>query len=154
MKAHWLRRPIWWLSALWVVLGAAGSGYLFLVSTQPISMAVNLGDSPAWIREPSVVLTAATLGGWVWVALTIPVLVAGLIQIRGWKPGKRIGVAAWAGAWVAGLVLMVLVWEWQVFPPEFYVGREYVSPIVAWRELPVCAAFLALGAVMTRLLAE
>jgi hypothetical protein len=61
---------------------------------------------------------------------------------------------AWAGAWAAGLALMVLAGQW---PPEGPVcGSEtgYYTAGLAWAELPICIAFLALGAVMTRILAR
>jgi hypothetical protein len=51
---------------------------------------------------------AAVLAGVTWLALTIPVLIAGLRRILGW-PGKRLMAAAWAGAWVAGVALMALI---------------------------------------------
>jgi hypothetical protein len=49
---------------------------------------------------------------------------------------------------------MVLAGQW---PPEGPVcGSEtgYYTAGLAWAELPICIAFLALGAVMTRILAR
>ena len=54
------------------------------------------------------VFAAAALAAVAWLALTIPVLIAGLRRLLGW-PGKRLMAAAWAGAWVAGLALMALI---------------------------------------------
>lgn len=96
-----------------------------------------------------------------WVLLTIPVLVAGCIRL--WRQ-RRSGAAgvAWVGAWVAGLVLIGLCIRWQANPPGIMhsCGKGCSTLVgfgltpVSWAELPVCAAFLALGVVMTRILAR
>jgi hypothetical protein len=148
-----VRGRAWLLSILWVGLGAAESGYVFLVSTQPPAFPNNF-QVATWVGEPGLITGAGELAGVAWLVLTIPVLVAGLIRLRGWRPGQGLRAAAWAGAWAAGFALMVTVEVWQA--PA--TCGEYGCPpidhaVVSWIELPICAAFLALGAAMTRILA-
>jgi hypothetical protein len=78
--------------------------------------------------------------------LTIPVLVAGFIRLRGWRPGRLLRAAAWAGAWAAGFALMVPATDWST-------PGVYDHAVVSWIQLPICAAFLALGVAMTRIVA-
>ena len=52
----------------------------------------------------------------VWVLLAVPLLVAGLVRLRGWGPRGWLRAAAWAGAWVSGLAFFGLAvfsaWVW------------------------------------------
>jgi hypothetical protein len=84
-----------------------------------------------------------------WLALAIPVLIAGLRRLLGW-PGKRLMAAAWAGAWVTGLALMVLIPASVGSPPRNYRG----GPIANWQELVIGTGFLTLAAVMAWILAR
>jgi hypothetical protein len=148
----------WWLSILWVGLGAAGSGYLFLVSTQPPAIP-SLGQIPTSVGEPGVITGAGELGAVAWLVLTIPVLLAGLVRLRSWRLGKLLRAAAWAGAWAAGFALMVAVADWHAPGLQVVCGKSGCFPsghdyaVVSWIELPICTAFLALGAAITRILA-
>jgi hypothetical protein len=140
-----VRGRVWWLSVLWVVMGAGITGYTFFITTKPFTNA----DFwiPLWNTEPEVVSVAAYLTVLAWVVLTIPVLIAGFAQLR-WRAFR---MAAWAGAWVAGFVLIYQAGKWGEYP-----GNSPVigSPaVVSWGELGLCAAWLALGAVMTWTLA-
>ena len=155
MKADRAGGVAWLLAALWAGLGAAGGGYAFFLSTQRLARNIGL---PAWVGEPGVIYIAGTLAAAAWLVLTIPVLVAGFIRLRGSKPGRA---EAWAGAWAVGPVLMCLVWYLQASPPGIFACDRtqgcgltgYGPSAVSWPELSVCAAFLALGAVMTRIVA-
>ncbi len=103
---------VWCLSILWAGLGAAGAGYIFILSTHlPVTTSCDLLQ--CWVGEPGVIIIAAKLGGMAWLLLTIPVLVAGLRRLL----GRGLQAAAWAGAWVAGLALMVPVADWQTSAP-------------------------------------
>jgi hypothetical protein len=141
----------WTLSVVWVGIGATASGYVFFVSTRtlldPTSPFVGMFDWPGgnWNRA---VFAAAAVAGVAWVALTIPVLIAGFRRLLG-SPGKRFMAAAWAGAWVAGLALMVLIPSSVASPTKDYSGR----PITNWQELVIGAAFLTLAVVMAWILA-
>src|SRR5215472_9500856 len=77
-----VRGRVWWLSMLWVVMGAAITGYTFLITTKPFTNA----DFwvPLWNTEPEAVSVAAYLTVAAWVVLTIPVLTAGFAQLR-WR---------------------------------------------------------------------
>jgi hypothetical protein len=154
IKAHRVGGPGWWLLVPWAGLGAAGAGYLFVLSTQRITELCNLGAAPSWVGEPSVIVTAATIGGWAWVLLAMPVLAAGLVQLRAWRAANVSRTGAWAGAWAVGLALMFLANEWPPDPPVCGSATGYYTASMAWVELPACIAFLALGAVMTRILAR
>ena len=139
-----VRGRVWWLSMLWVVIGAAITGYAFFITTKPI-------HADFWIpllnTEPAVVSVAAYLTVAAWVVLTIPVLIAGFAQLR-WR-GLR--MAAWAGAWAAGFALMYQAGKWGRYPGN---SPAIGSPaVISWGELGLCAAWLALGAIMTWILA-
>jgi hypothetical protein len=149
---------VWCLSILWAGLGAAGAGYIFILSTHlPVTTSCDLLD--CWVGEPGVIIAAAKLGGVAWLLLTIPVLVSGLVRLRltpwaGW----------WAVAWVAGLALMVPIANWQTSAPSVISGNcwegsgcilaGYRYAVVSWGELAVFAGWLAVGAAITLILAR
>ena len=54
---------------------------------------------------------------------------------------------AWASAWVAGVVLMVLI-------PASVASSNTLSPVANWQELVIGAGFLTLAAVMAWILAR
>lgn len=140
-----VRGRVWWLSMLWVVIGAAITGYTFFITTKPFTNA----DFwiPLWNTEPEAVSIAAYLTVAAWVVLTIPVLIAGFAQLR-WR---ELRIAAWASAWVAGFALMYQAGKWGEYPGN---SPAIGSPaVISWGELGLCAAWLALGAVMTWILA-
>ena len=148
-RAHRVGGAAWTLSVLWVGIGAAASGYVFFVSTRtvldPTSPFGGMFDWPGGSSNEAV-FAAATLAAVAWLALTIPVLIAGLRRILGW-PGKRLMATAWAGAWVAGVALMALI-------PASVASSKSLSPIANWQELVIGAGFLTLAAVMARILAR
>ena len=144
-----VRGKCWLLSILWVALGAAITGYTFFVTTKPFTNA----DFwiPLWGTEPQWVSIAAYLTVATWVVLTLPVLVAGLSQLRGRGVGLALRAAAWVGVWAAGLVLMYQAGVWGEYPnPDVTSGPAVVS----WGELALVVVWLALGAVMTLILAS
>jgi len=144
------------LSILWAGTGAAGAGYIFLLSTH-LPAIPTYSRIPCWAGEPGVIIDAGYLGAAAWLALTIPVLVTGLIRFN----GLGTPAAAWGGAWIAGLALMVPVARWQTSAPAVQACNNqgcslagYSHAVVSWGELPVCAAWLALEAVMMLILAR
>jgi hypothetical protein len=148
-RAHRIRGAAWTLSVVWVGIGAATSGYVFFVSTKtvldPTSPFVGIFDWPGGNWNTAAFAVAA-LAGVTWLALTIPVLIAGLRRILGW-PGKRLMAAAWAGAWVAGVALMTMI-------PASVASTKTLSPTANWQELVIGAGFLTLAAVMAWILAR
>jgi hypothetical protein len=148
---------VWCLSVLWAGLGAAGAGYVFILSMH-VPAPPAYSRIPSWAGEPGVIIAAAELGGAVWLVLTIPVLVAGLVRLRG--RGLRAG--AWACAWVAGLALMLPVADWQPTAPmteacnnsSGCIVTGYRYAVVSRGELAVLAGWLALAAAMTLILAR
>jgi hypothetical protein len=135
---------------LWVVLGASGAGYAFVCTMQGCTTNQCTNDEfwfPLYNGEPGVIVAVGGLAAGVWVLLAVPLLVAGFVRLRGWRPRNWLRAAAWAGAWVAGLALMVLVvvagWAWAA-------GSGV--PDVAWGELAICPAWLALAAVINQIL--
>lgn len=140
---------IWLLSALWVAIGAGGAGYAFVMTTQTCNNACSTETFlfPQWTGEPAVILLVGALAAAVWILLALPLLVAGLVRLRGWRRRNWLRAAALAGMWIVGFALMGLAilsaLAWQ---------DGAGAPNVAWGELPVFAAWLALGAGMTRVL--
>ena len=142
---------------LWVGIGAAASGFIFLSSTQPVT-ASNIDGIPAWLGGPgsaNVIVTGGLVAIAAWLVLTIPVLVSGLARLRAARQ------PLWVGAWVVGLPLMILAKVWlDNLPERITCGADgcgvvpyYGSPVMNWRELAICGAFLVLGATMTWILA-
>ena len=131
----------WLLSMLWVAAGAVITGYIFY-STTPNYISADIAGTGliGFNAGPAAVQIAAVLALAVWVALPVPMLIAGFIRLRGWRPANWPRAAAWAGAWIAGAVLLKVAQA---------LGNP---PGVSWGELAVCAAWLALGVMMTRLL--
>jgi hypothetical protein len=153
-KADRVGGVVWVLSVLWVGIGAAASGYVFLVSTQtvldPTSPFGGLFDWPAGELSESIAAICG-LAAVAWLVLTVPVLIAGIRQLLG-CPNKWVRTAAWAGAWAAGLALTALI-PFSLAsppPPQGYSG----GPIANWQELVISAGFLTLAAVMAWILAR
>jgi MFS family permease len=116
---------------------------------------------PQWNGERGVIIAVGALAAVVWMLLAIPVLVAGLARFGRRESRDDIRRYAWIGIWIAGVALMVLAlvaafrWLDGNGPVVPTVGTTLPSPgpAVGWGELPICAAWLALGAVMTWILA-
>jgi len=133
----------WSLSMVWVAAGAVITGYYFCVTTTPFESADIIGTGfIGYSAGPAAVQIAAVLASVAWLALPLPVLIAGLIRLRGWRPANWLRTAVWAGAWIAGAALLSLAHAW---------GN---SPGVSWGELPICAAWLALGTAITGILSR
>src|SRR5271154_6486679 len=90
---------VWVLPVLWAGIGAAASGYVFLVSTRtvldPTSAFGGLFDWPGGDLN-NVMSAMCGLAALAWLALAMPVLITGIGRLRGW-PGKQVRTAAWAG---------------------------------------------------------
>lgn len=129
---------------LWVAAGAAITGYYFYfyATTSPYLSADIFGTGfIGYAAGPAAVQIAAVLAGAASVALPLPVLLAGLIRLHGWRPANWLRTSAWAAAWIGGAALLSLAYTWAD------------SPGVSWGELPICAAWPVLGALMTWVLA-
>lgn len=156
----------WLLSMLWVAAGVALTGYDFYITTKPWTAAdQNLGIV-GWAVTPVAFQIVVALAGVAWLALPIPALIAGFIRLRGWRRRNWFRAAAWAGAWIAGVALLLRAGVWASYPaastqtascpnrPQFAPDCPFGSPaVVSWGELAICAAWLVLGAVMTWILA-
>jgi hypothetical protein len=129
----------WLLSMVWVAAGTVMTGYIFYATTPNyISADIAIGPieaGPAGVQIVEVMALAA------WLALPLPVSIAGFIRLRGWRRGSWLRAAAWAAAWIAGAVLLELAYALAN------------TPGVSWGELAICAAWLLLGAAMTWILA-
>jgi hypothetical protein len=117
---------------------------------------------PQWNGEPGVIVAVGALAAVVWVLLALAVLVAGLVRFGRRESRDGIRRYAWIGVWMAGVALMVLAlgaasgWldgNGPVDPTQPSSTWGSPGPVVGWGELPICAAWLALGAVMTWILA-
>src|SRR5258708_9674839 len=106
-----VRGWVWRLSMLWVVLGAGGAGYGFFCAM--VGCTTNQCTNEEfwfllWNGEPGVIAGVGALAAAAWLLLVVPLLVAGFVRLRGWRPREWRRTAAWAGAWVAGCALMVV----------------------------------------------
>jgi hypothetical protein len=146
-----VRGWIWSLSMLWVVAGTVGTGYDFYITTKPYTWAdVSLGIE-GWSTDPVAAQIAVVLATVASLALPIPLLIAGFVRFRGWRPRNWLRIAAWAGAWIAGLAFLCQAEVWGEYPGN---PPAIGSPaVVSWGELAICAAWLVLGAVLTWILA-
>ncbi len=132
----------WSLSMVWVAAGAVITGYIFYATTPNYISADIIGTGIIGFNAgPAAVQIAAVLASATWLALPLPVLIAGFIRLRGWRAANWLRAAAWAGAWIAGAALLSVAHAW---------GN---TPGVSWGELAICAAWLVLGAVMTWIMA-
>ena len=111
-----VRGWVWLLSMLWVVAGATGTGYDFYLTTKPYTWAdVNLGIE-GWSTDPEAVRIAVVLATVASLALPIPLLIAGFVRFRGWRPRNWLRIAGWAGAWIAGFALVYRAEVWGEYP--------------------------------------
>ena len=132
----------WLLSMMWVAAGAVITGYIFYASTGPFISADIIGTGIiGYDAGPAAVQITAVLALVAWLAFPLPVFIAGFIRLRGWQRANWLRAVAWPGTWMAGAALLLLARAW---------GN---SPGVSWGELPICAAWLLLGAVMTWIMA-
>jgi hypothetical protein len=149
----------WLLSMLWVAAGAVTTGYVFYITTKPWA-GLDLGIE-GWSADPVVVQLAIAWALVTVLALPIPVLAAGFIRLRGWRPRNWLRASVWAGGWIAGAALLALTSVWGEYPLNSCPNRPMTAPqcpvgspaVVSWGLLPVCAAWIALGAVLTWILA-
>ena len=145
-----MRGWVWQLSMLWIVMGAGGALYAFACTILGCTTNQCTNDEfwfPLYNGEPWMIAAVGGLAAGIWLLMAVPLLVAGVVRLRGWRPRNWPRTAAWTGAWVTGFVLMGLIvvagWAW---------ANGSGAPNVAWGELPVIALWLALGAVIGRIL--
>jgi hypothetical protein len=141
---------VWLLLMLWVLIGADGTVYAFACTTLGCTTK-QCTDEEFWFvlynGVPAVIYVLGNLAEMAWPLLTVLLLPAGFVRLRGWRRRNWRRTAGWAGAWFAGIVLMALL------TVVAGVGSEAPSPAWAAVELPIFAAWLALGAKMTSILA-
>ena len=132
-------------------MGAGGAGYAFVCTTVGCTTNQCTNDEFWFVLyngEPGVIAAVGNLAETAWPLLTVLLLGAGFVRLRGWRRRNWLRTAAWAGAWVAGIALMALL--------AVVAGIGSETPNLGWGavELPIFAAWLALGAVMTSVLAK
>lgn len=136
----------WLLSMLWVMIGAGGAIYATVTFGH-----VGYGQGAIWMvqwpGEPQVIIDVAVVALPIWVLLSVPMLVAGFVRLRG-LPRKWIRVAGWAGSWVAGLVLMNQTADLAA------AGEGSSRGFLSVGEMAICVAWLVLGGVMTWILSK
>ena len=149
----------WLLSMLWVMGGVVRSGYEFYVTTKPYGYVGYVGRNfaglsvgPVAVRIAGVLVIAAQLA---WEVLPLTALVGGFIRL-GRRQRNWLFAVGWVGALVAGGYLIRLSALWSDYPPgSLSQGCSVCGPaVVSWGELAICAAWLALGAAMTWILAR
>ncbi len=145
-----MRGWLWPPSILWAVLGAGGAGYILICTMLGCTTNLCTTDEfllPQYNGEPDLIIAVGGFAAVVWVLFAVPMLIAGFVWLRGWRLRNWLRAAAWAGAWVSGLALMGLA----VFSGLAWADGSG-APNVAWGELPICVAWVALGAVINQIL--
>jgi len=156
-----VRGWVWLWSMAWVGAGATYAVFFFFLTTKPFFDPgwgiIGLGEVPLWFGIVIIVATAVLYGA------LVPVLIAGLFRLRGWRRGNRLRAATWIVAWIVGVGLQGLAAYWAQYPLHSCVNPPgnavppqcpYGSPaVVSWGELGICAAWLALGILMSLILA-
>jgi hypothetical protein len=138
----------WLLSMLWVVIGAGGAVYAAVAFSHPgYDEGLLIPPTIQWPGEPQVINAVGVIAEVAWLLLSCPLLVAGFVRLRGWRPRNWLRVAGWAGSWVAGLALMGQAAAWAA------AGLDGTRGVLTVGEIAICAAWLMLGAVMTWILA-
>lgn len=162
----------WLLSMLWVMGGVAWTGYEFYVTTKPYGYvgpleglsSDGLSAGPVAVRVAVVLVYVASLA---WLVLPLAALVGGFIRLGRRQRNWHFAVG-WVGALVAGCYLIRLAALYSDYPPGSINDSTCTRPlsdgtfnctlsgpaVVSWGELAICAAWLALGAVMTWILAR
>jgi hypothetical protein len=142
-----VRGWIWLLSMLWVVIGAGGAIYATVAFSHPgYEEGLLIPPNIQWPGEPQVVIDVGVIAELAWGLLSLPLLVAGFVRLRGWRPRNWLRAAGWAGSWVAGLTLMNQAADWAA------AGMRGTSGVLSAGEMAICAAWLALGGAMTWIL--
>ena len=149
-RAARVRGWAWLLSMLWVVIGAGGAIYATVALSHPgYSEGLLIPPTVQWSGEPQLVIDSAPVAELAWGLLSVPLLVAGFVRLRGWRPLNWLRVAGWAGSWVAGLALMIQAANWVVAGE----GEHGTGGALRVGEMAICAGWLVLGALMTWVLA-
>jgi hypothetical protein len=137
----------WWLAALWVVIGAAGAAFAVItIAHTGYDEDLLIPPTTQWPAEPQLLIDVAAIAEVAWLLLSVPVLVAGFVRLRGWRPGKWFRMAAWVGSWAAGMALMNQTADWAA--ADMGATRGFLSV----GELAVCLGWLVLGVAMTWIL--
>jgi len=146
-----MRGWVWRLSMLWVVMGAGGAAYALVCTMRGCTTSQCVNDEfwfPLYNGEPAVIAGVGALAAVAWILAAVPLLLAGFVRLRGWRPRNWLRTAAWASAWVAAFVLMIAIAVAGAFGAD--------NPGLGWGELelPIIAAWLALGAVISQILSK
>ena len=134
----------------YALLGTAGCGYLFYMSTLPVRIPDDWGaQAPAWLG--TLALFGTLLLGVPWALLPVLLLFAGRAHLRQAAPAAVVWRALWAAVVAAalGLEALVILGTGYRMPPPTYVGPGLVS----WVAPAEAAGFLVLGAAMLAVLA-
>jgi hypothetical protein len=138
----------WLLSTLWVVIGAGGAIYATVAISHPgYGEGLLIPPTLQWPGAPPVINAVGVTAEVAWLLLSVPLLAAGFVRLRGSRPRNWLRVAGWAGSWGAGLALMIQAAEWAA------AGESGTRGALRIGEMAICAAWLMLGAVMTWILA-
>ena len=135
----------WWLAGVWVVIGAGGAIYA-AVLVNHITLSVDFYWMLQWNGEPGMIIVIGAIAEVAWALLSLPVLIAGFVRLRGWRPRNWLRAAGWAILWVAGLVFMNQAADWAI------AGENGTRSGLSVGELAICAGWLALGGAMTWML--
>ncbi len=136
------------LLILWVLIGAGGAIYATVALTHPgYGEGLIIPPTIEWPGEPGFINAAGVIAEWLWGLLLVPVLVTGVVRLRGWRRRNWLLGGAWVASWAAGIVLMNQAADWTI------AGLGVNHRVVSIGEIALGVAWLVLGAFMTWILA-
>jgi len=89
-----VRSWTWLLSMLWVVIGAGGAIYATVAFSHPgYGEGLLIPPTIQWPGEPQVIDAVGVIAEVAWALLPVPLLVAGFVRLRGWRPRNWLRIA-------------------------------------------------------------
>lgn len=133
------------LTMVWVAIGAGGAIYA-IVTFAHADSGEGFRLMLQWPSEPQFIIDRGVATEILWFVLTVPLLIAGFVRLRGWWPRNWLRVTAWAGSWTAGVMLLCLSASWAI------AGIDGNHRWLSVGELAICFGWLSLGMAMTLIL--
>lgn len=139
-----VRNWTWLLSMLWALIGVAGAIYAIVVFQHPgYGEGLLIPPTIQWPSEPQPIIDVSVMAEVAWLLLAVPVLIAGVVRLGGWRPRNWLRAFGWVVCWAAGLALVIQTRDLATAG----LSGALADPSVG--EMVIGAAWLALGGAMT-----